>query len=128
MECNSMATLLMLELRSHGLMLYQNVSMKLDLAKDIQNQILVFQQIKVNLQSTHNNSMIGKEVLISDSIVSKSTILGNSKVGDNCEIIRSLVGENCEIGDNCILEDVIVDHNSTIPNDTKLTNCSWPID
>lgn len=75
-----------------------------------------------------NNSMIGKEVLISDSIVSKSTILGNSKVGDNCEIIRSLVGENCEIGDNCILEDVIVDHNSTIPNDTKLTNCSWPID
>ena len=40
MECNSMATLLMLEPRSHGLMQYQNVSMKLDLVKGIQNQTL----------------------------------------------------------------------------------------
>jgi len=75
-----------------------------------------------------NNSMIGHEAIIANSTVSKSTILSSSMVGDNCKIVRSLIGENCEIGDNCILEDVIVAHNSRIPKGTRLSDGTWPIE
>ena len=75
-----------------------------------------------------SNSMIHQGVIISSSLVSESTILSNSKVADNCQIVRSLIGENCDIGSDCIIEDVIVDHNSTIPNGTKLSDCTWPIE
>jgi mannose-1-phosphate guanylyltransferase len=75
-----------------------------------------------------NQSMIGKQVKLGSSTVSESTILSNSIIHNDCKIVRSLIGRDCEIGDNCILDNVIVAHNSVIPNGTKLSNCTWPIE
>jgi len=83
---------------------------------------------KLSANQRINQSMIAKQVKIGSSLVSESTILSNSIIKNNCEIVRSLIGRGCEIGDNCILDNVIVDHNSIIPNGAKLSSCTWPIE
>lgn len=75
-----------------------------------------------------NNSMIAREVAVGNSLVKQSTILSDSKINNDCKIVRSLIGKNCEIGNNCNLEDVIVAHNSIIPDGTNLSDCTWPIE
>ena len=65
-----------------------------------------------------NQSMIGKQVKLGRSTVSESTILSNSIIQNDCKIVRSLIGRDCQIGDNCILDNVIVAHNSIMPNGT----------
>ena len=79
-------------------------------------------------EQTINKSMIAEKVTIGSSNVSESTVLDNSQIQNNCEIVRSLIGQHCQIGDDCILTDVIVGHNSVIPNGTKLSNTAWPIE
>jgi len=83
---------------------------------------------KLSANQIINQSMVGKQVKIGSSTVSESTILRNSIIQNDCKIVRSLIGRTCEIGDNCILDNVIVAHNSIIPNGTKLSNCTWPIE
>ena len=67
------------------------------------------------------NSMIDFEVKIGDSIIENSTLLEKSTVGNGSKIVGSLIGKNCHIGDNCVLENVIIDHNSKIPDGAKIT-------
>lgn len=65
--------------------------------------------------------MIDFEVKIGDSIIENSTLLEKSTVGNGSKIVGSLIGKNCHIGDNCVLENVIIDHNSKIPDGAKIT-------
>ena len=72
-------------------------------------------------------SMVDSGSTIEASTVAKSTILGNSIIGRNCTITNSLIGRNCRIGDNCVIENAILDHQSEVPSGTTIIDNTWPI-
>ena len=74
-----------------------------------------------------SDSAIGKNTEISSacSIVS-SALLNDVRVDSNCVINGCMVGYNTHIGHNCHLENVVVDHNSVIPDGYVQNGGTYP--
>lgn len=71
-------------------------------------------------------SMIEADVEIGQATINCSTLLAHAKVGLNARVSNSLVGRSATIGENVILDGVVVDHGSTIPNGTVQQGGQWP--
>ena len=70
--------------------------------------------------------MVGKDTEIMHSVIENSTILSGTKVARNVSIESSLIGKNVTIGKNSKITNMIVDHDSVIPDDSILNDGQWP--
>ena len=68
--------------------------------------------------ATIRGSMIEADVFIEQASIESSTLLAHTKVGLNAQISNSLVGRSATIGRDVILDGVVVDHDSIIPDGT----------
>lgn len=71
-------------------------------------------------------SMIETDVLVSNSQIHRSTLLKGTVIGENSVIESSLIGDQVTIGADVRLQDVVVDHGSTVPSGTTLVGGQWP--
>ena len=70
--------------------------------------------------------MIETDVLVSNSQIHRSTLLKGTVVGEDSIIESSLIGDQVTIGTDVRLQDVVVDHGSTVPSGTSLVGGQWP--
>ncbi len=73
---------------------------------------------KYNFDSVVKNSMVGRGSII-DGTVLNSVIFRDVKVGRNSTLKNCIVIGPTQIGDNCHLENVIIDKGSIVENDTN---------
>jgi ADP-glucose pyrophosphorylase len=71
-------------------------------------------------------SMIETDVQVSNSQIHRSTLLKGTVIGENSVIESSLIGDQVTIGSDVRLQDVVVDHGSTVPSGTTLVGGQWP--
>ena len=71
-------------------------------------------------------SMIETDVKFSNSKIHRSTLLRGSSVGENSVIKECLVGTKAVIGKDAYLENVVIGHNSVIPEGSHLVGGQWP--
>ena len=76
--------------------------------------------------ATIRGSMIEADVFIEQASIESSTLLAHTKVGLNAQISNSLVGRSATIGRDVILDGVVVDHDSIIPDGTVQEGGQWP--
>ena len=83
--------------------------------------------VVIDSDASISDSAIGKNTQISSacSIVS-SALLNEVRVDSNCVIIGCMVGFNTHVGHNCHLENVVVDHNSVIPDGYVQNGGTYP--
>ena len=83
-------------------------------------------QGKVEQGSTIIDSMIDSGIEIMNSKIVNSTLLSGSKISRNVSIESSLIGENVTIGENSKITNMIIDHDSIVPDNTILNDGQWP--
>jgi len=71
-------------------------------------------------------SMIETGVQVSNSQIHRSTLLQGTVIGENSVIESSLIGDQVTVGADVRLQDVVVDHGSTVPSGTTLVGGQWP--
>lgn len=71
-------------------------------------------------------SMIETDVKFSNSKIHRSTLLKGSSVGENSVIKECLVGTQVVIGKDVHLENVVVGHDSIIPEGSHVVGGQWP--
>ena len=71
-------------------------------------------------------SMIETDVKFSNSKIHRSTLLKGSSVGENSMIKECLVGTQVVIGKDVHLENVVVGHDSVIPEGSHVVGGQWP--
>lgn len=81
---------------------------------------------KVEEGSTIIDSMVQRDTQIMHSVIENSTILSGTKISNNVLIESSLIGKNVTIGQNSKITNMIVDHDSIIPENTILNDGQWP--
>lgn len=83
----------------------------------------------VSIQGDSNveNSMLSTGAAIMSAQLSKCSLLSNVQVGTNSKLNETLVGRNSTIGKNCTLDNVVVDHDSIVPDNTVLSDAQWPL-
>ena len=62
----------------------------------------------------------------SNSIIEDCTLLANSSVASGSSLLNCLVGMDSKIGSDCILKEVIIDHNVVVPDGTIQTGGTFP--
>jgi len=83
--------------------------------------------IQIDEKSNVEHTMLSAGTSIDSATLSKCSLLENVSVGKNSILNQTLVGRNTVIGKNCSLDNVVVDHGSTIPDNTALSDAQWPI-
>ena len=83
--------------------------------------------ISIQGDSNVRNSMLSTGASITSAHLSKCSLLNNVQVGNNSRLNETLVGRNSTIGKNCTLDNVVVDHNSIVPDNTVLSDAQWPL-
>ena len=83
----------------------------------------------VSIQGDSNveNSMLSTGAAIMSAQLFKCSLLSNVQVGTNSKLNETLVGRNSTIGKNCTLDNVVVDHDSIVPDNTVLSDAQWPL-
>ena len=71
--------------------------------------------------------MLSSGASIEKATLSKCSLLENVRIEAHSILSETLVGRNTTIGRNCSLKNVVVDHESTIPDNTVLSDTQWPI-
>ena len=70
--------------------------------------------------------MIETDVKFSNSKIHRSTLLKGTSVGENTVIKESLIGTQVKIGKDAHIENVVVGHDSVIPEGSHLVGGQWP--
>ncbi|MEC8589255.1 MAG: NDP-sugar synthase [Candidatus Thermoplasmatota archaeon] len=83
--------------------------------------------VSIHGDSNVENSMLSTGATITSAHLSKCSLLNNVRVGSNSRLNETLVGRNSTIGKNCTLDNVVVDHDSNVPDNTALSNAQWPL-
>jgi mannose-1-phosphate guanylyltransferase len=83
--------------------------------------------IEIHEESTVEHTMLSSGASIEKATLSKCSLLENVRIGENSILSETLVGRNTSIGRNCSLKNVVVNHASTIPDNTVLSDTQWPI-
>jgi mannose-1-phosphate guanylyltransferase len=83
--------------------------------------------IEIHEESTVEHTMLSSGASIEKATLSKCSLLENVRIGENSILYETLVGRNTTIGRNCSLKNVVVNHASTIPDNTVLSDTQWPI-
>ena len=82
--------------------------------------------IQINDESKVEHSMIASGARIESSNLSKCSLLENVTIGKNSRLNETLIGRNTTIGKNCSFDNVVVDHNAIVPDNTHLRDGQWP--
>ena len=83
--------------------------------------------IEVHEESIVEHTMLSSGASIEKATLSKCSLLENVRIEANSILSETLIGRNTTIGRNCSLKNVVVDHESTIPDNTVLSDTQWPI-
>jgi mannose-1-phosphate guanylyltransferase len=83
--------------------------------------------VSIHGDSNVENSMLSTGATITSAHLSKCSLLNNVRVGSNSRLNETLVGRNSTIGKNCTLDNVVVDHDSFVPDNTALSDAQWPL-
>jgi ADP-glucose pyrophosphorylase len=71
--------------------------------------------------------MLAQKTHIEDSILSRCSLLDGVQIKEKSILNNTMVGRNSTIGKNCRLTNVVVDHDSVIPDGTVLDDVQWPL-
>ena len=82
-------------------------------------------QIGKNCHIEH--TMLAKKTRIDDAILSRCSLLEGVLIKEKSILRNTMVGRDTVIGKNCHLNNVVVDHDSVIPDGTVLDDTQWPI-
>ncbi|MGB2156350.1 MAG: sugar phosphate nucleotidyltransferase, partial [Candidatus Poseidoniaceae archaeon] len=83
--------------------------------------------IEIHEESIVEHTMLSTRASIEKATLSKCSLLENVRIEANSILSETLIGRNTTIGRNCSLKNVVVDHESTIPDNTVLSDTQWPI-
>ena len=83
--------------------------------------------VKINGQSNVEDSMLSTGTNLDSANLSKCSLLENVNIGAQSTLNETLVGRNTTIGKNCLLDNVVIDHGSIIPDNTILSDAQWPL-
>ena len=83
--------------------------------------------VKINGQSNVKDSMLSTGTNVDSANLSKCSLLENVNIGAQSTLNETLVGRNTTIGKNCLLDNVVIDHGSIIPDNTILSDAQWPL-
>ena len=83
--------------------------------------------VSIHGHSNVEKSMLSTGASITSARLSKCSLLNDVQVGSNSKLNETLIGRNSTIGKNCTLDNVVVDHNSIVPDNTVLSNAQWPL-
>ncbi len=83
--------------------------------------------ISIHGESNVENSMLSTGASITSAHLSKCSLLNNVQIGANSKLNETLIGRNSTIGKNCALDNVVVDHDSIVPDNTVLSDEQWPL-
>lgn len=73
------------------------------------------------------HTMLAKRTKIDDSVLSRCSLLDGVQIKEGSILNNTMIGKNSIIGRDCRLANVVVDHNSVIPDGTILEDAQWPI-
>jgi mannose-1-phosphate guanylyltransferase len=73
------------------------------------------------------HTMLAQKTQIEDSILSRCSLLDGVQIKEKSILNNTMVGRNSTIGKNCRLTNVVVDHDSVIPDGTVLDDVQWPL-
>lgn len=73
------------------------------------------------------HTMLAKRTKIDDSVLSGCSLLDGVQIKERSILNNTMVGKDSIIGSDCRLTNVVVDHNSVIPDGTILEDSQWPI-
>lgn len=85
------------------------------------------ESVQIVGESKVEHSMLSSGTSIQSATLSKCSLLENVRIGMNSVLKETLVGRNTVIGKNCSLDNVVVDHGSTVPDNTVLCDTQWPL-
>jgi ADP-glucose pyrophosphorylase len=71
--------------------------------------------------------MLAKRTKIDDSVLSRCSLLDGVRIKERSILNNTMIGKDSIIGRDCRLANVVVDHNSVIPDGTILEDAQWPI-
>ncbi len=83
--------------------------------------------VQIGETCTVEHTMLAKNSKINDSILSRCSLLDDVQVKEKSILSNTMIGRGSTIGKNCRLNNVVVDHNSIIPDGTVLDGAQWPI-
>ena len=73
------------------------------------------------------HTMLAKRTKIDDSVLSRCSLLDGVQIKERSILNNTMIGKDSIIGRDCRLANVVVDHNSVIPDGTILEDAQWPI-
>ena len=95
--------------------------------KRVNSNWLADDSVRVDEGSDVEHTMLSTGATIESATLSKCSLLENVRVHSNSVLKETLVGRNTVIGKNCLLDNVVIDHGSTIPDNTELSDTQWPL-
>ena len=82
--------------------------------------------VQIDKNSEIEHSMLSTGTLVESARITKCSLLNDAIIGKNSVLNETLVGRNATIGANCSLDNVVVDHDSIVPDNTHLYDTQWP--
>lgn len=82
--------------------------------------------VQIDKNSEIEHSMLSTGTLVESARITKCSLLNDASIGKNSFLNETLVGRNAIIGANCSLNNVVVDHDSIVPDNTHLSDTQWP--
>ena len=73
------------------------------------------------------HTMLAKRTKIDDSVLSRCSLLDGVRIKERSILNNTMICKDSIIGRDCRLANVVVDHNSVIPDGTILEDAQWPI-
>ena len=88
---------------------------------------LADESVHISTDSEVEHTMLSKGSVIDSAQLSKCSLLDNATIGKHSKLSETLVGRNTSVGKNCVLKNVVIDHDSTVPDNTILSDAQWPL-
>lgn len=83
--------------------------------------------INVDAKSSVEHTMLSKGATINSATLTNCSLLENVTIGSNSKLTETLVGRDTTIGKRCVLNNVVIEHGSILPDNTVLSDAQWPI-
>ena len=95
--------------------------------KKIETNWYADDSINIDAKSSVEHTMLSKGATINSATITNCSLLENVTIGLNSKLDETLVGRDTTIGEHCVLNNVVIDHGSIVPDNTVLSDAEWPI-